>query len=157
GKLFAGVIDTSSADPSQHDLYFCSLSGTLVKMSPGDATHGPQVIATLPLAGLGGDGVISAAIDTSSADPTQHFAYFGASGSSGSQVVRVRLSDFTEQGVENVNVPGLLRNATIDPIRHYLYFTSAAGQTPFVLKVNLASFPSGGYSLLNLSSTTPGQ
>jgi len=159
GRLESGVIDTSSTDPSQHYLYFCTQTGTILKLAPGDATHGPQLVASLTLTGLlPGYGVVSAAIDTSSSDPSQHFVYLGANPGSGAggQVVRVRLSDFTEQGIETVNAPSILRSAVIDPVRHFLYFTSAPGFAPYVLKVDTASFPNGASSLLDLSSTTPG-
>ena len=131
-------------------------------MSPGDATHGPQVVATLPLAGLNYGAFVSAfsAIDTSNADPTQHYIYFGATPSSGGgQVFRVRLSDFSNQGEENVSVPGMLRFATISsPVHHYLYFIPAVGQSPWVLKATFRFLPQrDGIGLLDLSSSNSGQ
>jgi Tol biopolymer transport system component len=158
GRLITGVVDTSSSDPSQHYLYFTTLQGLVLKLTPGDATHDPQLVASLQLTGLAANAFINAsAIDSSSSDPTQHYVYFGVSSTAGDQVARVRLSDFSQQGIENVQAPGSLRFGAIDPVRHYLYFTAVNGQDPFILKVNVAAFPNGASTVLDLNNTNPGQ
>jgi hypothetical protein len=151
------LIDTTSADSTKHYLYVGSGRGRIMKISPGDATHDPQMMATLTPTEVSG-GITCGAIDTTSSDPTQRYAYFGINASTGPVVLRVRLSDFTEQGVESLNMRNL-RTCAIDTIHHYLYFTTFGNSgAPQICKVNLATFTPGGTSTAtyDMSSTTPG-
>ena len=128
-------------------------------MSPGEATHDPQMIATLTPT-LASGGIFSGTIDTSSPDPTKRYAYFSITEASDVKVLRIRLSDFTEQGTETLNI-GNVRTCAIDTIHHYLYFTSYHSDSvpnPQICKVNLATFTPGGTSTAtyDMSSTVPG-
>src|SRR5580658_9295636 len=45
--LLAVLIDTCNPNPADHFLYVGCATGQILKMSPGDATHDPQVLAVL--------------------------------------------------------------------------------------------------------------
>ena len=60
----------------------------------------------------------------------QRFLYLGVTSSSGDQVGRIRLSDFTEQGVENVTAPGSLRFAVVDPFATTFTSPPPPGRSP---------------------------
>jgi len=159
GHFNAIEIDTTAADATQHYLYVAGNSGHILKMSPGDATHDPQVAAQLAATSASG-GILGGAIDTSNVDPTQRYAYFLVMETSDSKLLRVRLSDFSDQGSETLNM-GNARTCAIDTIHHYLYCTTYPSTTvtvPQICKVNLATFTPGGSSTATCSmgSTTPG-
>lgn len=144
-------IDTTDADPLKHYLYVAG-GGYIVKLSPGDATHDPQMVAKISMTSVSGT-VICGAIDTSNSDPTQRYAYFGVIESSDVKVLRIRLSDFTDQGSETISMPNV-RTCAIDTTHHYLYFTTYATATvtvPEICKVNLATFTPGGSSTATYS------
>ena len=156
GGLLAIVVDNSDPDPANHFVYVGCTTGQILKMTTGDATHAPQVVATLNPTSASG-GFVCGAIDTSSLDPAQHYAYFATfGGNTAPRVLRVKLSDFSDDGSETINMPNV-RMAAIDTIHHCLYFSATSGH-PEICKVNLTSFVTGGTSTAtyDMSSTTPG-
>jgi hypothetical protein len=155
-------IDTSDPDPLKHFIYAGMSSGEVFKWAPGGPTESPRLIATLQRTSSTGV-IICSAIDISSPDPIQHYAYFGVVGHPPVQpkVLRVRLSDFTDQGSETIDIRSI-RYCDVDPIHHYAYFTDFGAQTkgaiaPHIAKLNLATFRDGGSSVATYSfeSTDP--
>jgi hypothetical protein len=146
--LLGIVIDTSDRDPSTHYLYAGTATGQILRMSPGDATHVPQVLATLsPTSATG-------AILCGVIDPANHYAYFGVNGAI-PKVVRVNLATFTDAGAVPLNMSSV-RSAGIDLVNGYAYFTNFTTNVPQIAKVNLQAFDAAHTSTYSMDSTTPG-
>jgi hypothetical protein len=160
GRLTAVGVDYSDPDPLKHYVYVAGW-GQILKMAPGDATHAPQVVATLrPTSASGGFNM--GLIDTSDPDPARHYAYFSVFvRNQPSKVLRVRLSDFSDQGAVTLQIDNV-RFGALDTVRHYAYFTnfSPPGHRapPQLCKVNLTTFRDGGTSVATytMDRTTPG-
>jgi len=147
--LLAIEMDTSDPDPLKHFLYIGTASGQILKMSPGDARHTPRLLSVLHPTSAKGS-ILCGVIDTSSRNPAQHYAYYGIR-SEPPKVLRIRLSDFSDQGAETLNMASV-RYAGIDTVRHYAYFTNFGNQAhrrepPQIAKVNLANFRDGSSSV----------
>lgn len=177
--LLGVTIDTHDADPTKHYLYVGTVTGQVLKMSPGTATTPPQVLAILNPTSNGKAGVIHGVIDA-----TQGYAYFLCRGTTSVKVLRVSLSNFTDAGT--VQIPAgesaaagqmnSMRYGAIDTTNQYLYLTSTGinathgadnPDSPEICKINLrtafksatgASNPVNGtdYSVCDLSSTVAG-
>lgn len=173
------TIDTRDADPARHYLYVGTVTGQILKMSPGTASTPPQVLATLNPSSNGKAGVIHGLIDAS-----QGYAYFISGGATFEKVLRVNLSNFTDAGTVQIPVGetaaagqmNSMRYGAIDPLNHYLYLTtsgvnathnSSNPDSPELCKINLqtafksatgTSNPVNGldYSVNDLSSTVAG-
>jgi len=121
------TIDTRDADPAKHYLYVGTVTGQILKMSPGTASTPPQVLATLNPTSNGKACVIHGMIDAS-----QGYAYFISRGTTYEQVLRVNLSNFTDAGTVQIPIGGSasagqmnsMRYGAIDTVNHYLYLTS---------------------------------
>lgn len=137
-----GVVDSGNPDPSQHYLYVAQ-NHCIVKYSPGVGNQAPQPLARIAVPNNGGiwNGVI---------DDTTGYAYFGTQTGNQNYIVRLRLSDFTIQGVEwLVNMPhsgNLGLNAVIDTVHHIAYYSSD-GLYPALEKVDLTTFTDGATSV----------
>ena len=135
------AIDTSNPDPTKHYLYIpqrdASNGSYLVKYSPGVGNLAPQPLAQLATPNNGG-------INLAVIDNTTGYAYFGVAAGGHNYLFRIRLSDFTLQGVETLATSsGLGQHGVIDTANHILYYVSAEGGLPALEKVDLANFANG--------------
>lgn len=73
-------------------------------------------------------------LDTATIDSKNGFAYFGTAQYSNSKILKIRLSDFTVNGVlvSNSN----LFSATLQPSMNYSYF----GSDNSIMRINLQTF-----------------
>lgn len=130
-NLNSGFVDTRSPNALDHYVYF-GASHSIVKFSPGDATHGPSYVASIPLSS---DDVCAASmIDISGLN---HYGYFTITGSS-PRMTKVDLDTFQIVGSANFsagqNAP---RRSVIDTTRGWAYAVSGAPNSSYLAKFNL--------------------
>ena len=122
---------TRSADLLESQRLF-GASNSIVKFSPGDATHGPSYVASIPL--NSGEVCAASMIDISGSN---HFGYFTITGST-PRMVKVDLDTFQIVGSANFsagqNAP---RRSVIDTGRGYAYAVSRAPNSSYLAKFNL--------------------
>jgi hypothetical protein len=130
-NLNSGFVDTRSGDLLTHYVYF-GASNSIVKFSPGDATHGPSYVASIPL--NSGEVCAASMIDISGSN---HFGYFTITGST-PRMVKVDLDTFQIVGsasfLAGQNAP---RRSMIDTARGYAYAVSGAPNSSYLAKFNL--------------------
>jgi hypothetical protein len=130
-NLNSGFVDTRSPNLLNHNLYF-GASNSIVKFSPGDATHGPSYAASIPL--NSGEVCAASMIDVSGAN---HYGYFTITGST-PRMVKVDLDAFQIVGSANFfagqNAP---RRSVIDAARGWAYSVSGAPNSSYLAKFNL--------------------
>ncbi len=127
----SGFVDTRSANPLDHYVYI-GASNSIVKLSPGDATHGPSYIASIPFSS--GEVCAASMIDVSGLN---HYGYFTITGST-PRMMKVDLDTFQIVGSANFsagqNAP---RRSVIDTTRGYAYAVSGAPNSSYLAKFNL--------------------